>query len=170
MRSDFRHTRPVTGLSLAREDAYDTDWGMSMLATVIPARKSPANLRRRVSQCVLVCRKVRTERTSTGVSKRWRERSIGLSPMSTFASTTEGGRPNLSEWWYQLVLDHLPIEARERQRSKGYLGYAITCGHSYSRPSWSPQLPAPCDIRVRGELDLVARLVQTEPYRSQPQQ
>ena len=97
MQSDFRHTRPVTGLSLAREDAYDTDWGMSMLATVIPARKSPANLRRRVSQCVLGRRKVRTERTSTGVSKRWRGRSIELLPMSTFSSITEGGRPNLSE-------------------------------------------------------------------------
>ena len=40
-----RPTRPVTGLSFARDEAYDTDWGISMLATVMPARKSPANLR-----------------------------------------------------------------------------------------------------------------------------
>ena len=40
-----RLTRPVTGLSFARDEAYDTDWGISMLATVMPARKSPANLR-----------------------------------------------------------------------------------------------------------------------------
>ena len=37
-------TRPVTGLSFAREDAYEADCGMSMLAIVIPARKSPARL------------------------------------------------------------------------------------------------------------------------------
>ena len=29
---------------MAREEAYETDWGMSMLATVTPASKSPEKL------------------------------------------------------------------------------------------------------------------------------
>lgn len=39
-----KRTSPVTGDRRAREVAYDTDWGISMHATVIPARKSPPNL------------------------------------------------------------------------------------------------------------------------------
>lgn len=38
------HTRPVTGLSFANEDAYETDCGMSMEATVRPPSMSPPSL------------------------------------------------------------------------------------------------------------------------------
>lgn len=37
-------TRPVTGLSFASDEAYETDWGISMDATVRPPRISPPRL------------------------------------------------------------------------------------------------------------------------------
>ena len=37
-------TRPVTGLSFARDEAYDTDCGIRIDAMVIPAKRSPPSL------------------------------------------------------------------------------------------------------------------------------
>ncbi len=44
LNSKETHTKPVTGLSLAREDAYETDCGISSEAKVRPARTSPPSL------------------------------------------------------------------------------------------------------------------------------
>lgn len=39
-------TRPVTGLSFASDEAYETDWGINIDATVRPPRISPPRLAR----------------------------------------------------------------------------------------------------------------------------
>ncbi len=43
-RPDPKLTSPATGLNFAKDEAYDTDWGISMEAIVSPASTSPPSL------------------------------------------------------------------------------------------------------------------------------
>ena len=88
----------MTGLSLAREEAYETDWGMSMLATVTPASKSPEKLggdvsvRRGYDSAIGQGNEGHTENTNTGVSMRSKGYNISCASIVNVYAIAVGDR------------------------------------------------------------------------------